>query len=121
MTSGSIWSWELLVQAQGSAPAHLSRAHNLQGVMNNNTSYNICLGSVMGSGTKALKSLRYLSYHVWGMQQNLVHHLLLPAPQTVKLLGTKADSRFPQPVLRKQIQGMQCRGGFNMCDWYSPC
>lgn len=56
MTSGSIWR-ELSVQAQGSAPAHLSRAHHLQGVTNNNASCNICLGSAMGAGTKALKYL----------------------------------------------------------------
>lgn len=49
------------------APKHLSRANDLQGVTNNNTSCNICLGSVLGAGTKALKSPRYLSYHVRGI------------------------------------------------------
>lgn len=42
-----------MVQAQGAVPAHLSRAHDLQGGPKNNASYNICSGPVTGAGAKA--------------------------------------------------------------------
>lgn len=65
MTSGNIWS--SLGASTGICSSTSVKNPRLARCKNKNTSCNICLGSVMGTGTKALESLRCLSCHVKGM------------------------------------------------------
>lgn len=65
MTSGSIWS--SFGASTGICSSTSVKNLRLARCENKNTSCDICLGSLMGRGTKAFKSLRYLSWCFKGL------------------------------------------------------